>query len=1376
MFRKLFDSRLRRRERSRLRARSTRLIRALERLEPRIALSFTGSFDADTGVLAVEGSDQADVADIEVATNGELTLNGAGFTDTIVIDNPLGHPIRITVPATNHNVSAIQVRALGGDDQVHAGAMAGYMGSFSVDGGAGLDTLTIDGPSTDAPYPPEYQVTADSLIRPTSARVDYAGLEGLTVNGNAGVDRFDVASTAAGTPVTLAGGGGNDSFTIDPTGGSLGQIQGALTLDGGGDGDDLTIYGAAPGGQPYTVTSTTVSCLGSAGVSYYGFEDLELWGTPGSLTYVRSTAPNTSTLLAYGGTFLVGDSGSVQGIQGALTLGFPYYYDTANRPGTSTVVLDDSSDLTARSATLSSRRFNGGEFGFYAAGVVTGLAPATIQFADGGAAAPDAEIRAGLGADTVTVLDTTEQHVILDVGSGGDAVNVRGTTGSLEIVPASSDSPMTVCVGSLAPAGGGTLDAIRGEISITKFGAGTVAQLTLDDSGSSTPRTATIDNGAITGLAPATISTNGHARALAVRGGSGGNSFSVEPLLMPATLSSGTGDDRVFLAGSSRPILVEGQSGSDVVELGRQPAAGGLYRMSDFLSDVTVRNGAGSTYLDLRDTDASSGKQVTLDGGRITGLAPATIEAQQGVAQVALAGGAYNDTYSVRSTRPGTLTRIASGDGDDAVSLGSLANTVGGIGGVIYSGQGGADALVINDQGTATATDYGLADGSTSRQGVQLTTQDSVERVVLYAGSGGNTVRATGTALGTSTSVFTGSGNDLIDVGSLGNTFDTVRGALTVVGQGGNDTLRIWDSGGTSAQTFAIGRDYVARSGAGRVAYASVESVGVTAGSGNDVFKFADAAGVSGKIDGGSGVNTLDYSACTTGVTVNLATGTATGTGGIVHFQNVIGTPADDRITGNAAANVITARGGADVLVGGGGADTFVLADAQRTGTTVNGGGTSTIVGPNAARTWSLTGPGAGSVNGATFTGVANLNGGTANDTFKFGALGALSGKVNGGGGTNTLDYTGRSSPVTINLATSVATSTAGFLNIQAITGGTGADTLVGPNVSNKWSLTGPGSGQVGAFTFTGVENLTGGSANDTFRFGASGRVAGKVDGGGGVNTLDYSAAGVAATVDLRSNTATRTGGMLNVRAVIGSALAGDRLIGTNAASTWRITSSNAGTLNGTFSFTGVENLTGGAGVDIFQLANGAGVSGRIDGGGGGDWLDYSACTTAVSVNLALGTATRVAGGVANVRNVFGGAGGNTLTGGASGNILVGGVGADTITGGTGRSILIGGKGADKVVGGSGDDVVIGGSTGFDRNAAALASILAEWQSANPYALRINHLRLGGGLNGANTLALGVTVADDHAADVLTGGAGSDWFLEHALDTVTDLSGTEIVN
>ena len=81
----------------------------------------------------------------------------------------------------------------------------------------------------------------------------------------------------------------------------------------------------------------------------------------------------------------------------------------------------------------------------------------------------------------------------------------------------------------------------------------------------------------------------------------------------------------------------------------------------------------------------------------------------------------------------------------------------------------------------------------------------------------------------------------------------------------------------------------------------------------------------------------------------------------------------------------------------------------------------------------------------------------------------------------------------------------------------------------------------------------------------------------------------------------------------------------------------------GAFSFAGFENLLGGTASDTFKFSPAGAISGSINGGGGGDWLDYSLFTTPVSVNLATGAATRVAGAasgkVAGIQNVVGGNG-----------------------------------------------------------------------------------------------------------------------------------------
>src|SRR5439155_2126523 len=109
-----------------------------------------------------------------------------------------------------------------------------------------------------------------------------------------------------------------------------------------------------------------------------------------------------------------------------------------------------------------------------------------------------------------------------------------------------------------------------------------------------------------------------------------------------------------------------------------------------------------------------------------------------------------------------------------------------------------------------------------------------------------------------------------------------------------------------------------------------------------------------------------------------------------------------------------------------------------------------------------------------------------------------------------------------------------------------------------------------------------------------------------------------------------------------------------------------------------------------------------LDGQGGSDTLDYSRFffPNAARVNLALGTATGVAGGVSNIENV---------TGGPGDDILIGNDEANVLSGGAGRDILIGRGGADVLLGGTGDDILIGCSTDYDLDPAALEDLMAEW-------------------------------------------------------------------
>jgi Ca2+-binding RTX toxin-like protein len=178
------------------------------------------------------------------------------------------------------------------------------------------------------------------------------------------------------------------------------------------------------------------------------------------------------------------------------------------------------------------------------------------------------------------------------------------------------------------------------------------------------------------------------------------------------------------------------------------------------------------------------------------------------------------------------------------------------------------------------------------------------------------------------------------------------------------------------------------------------------------------------------------------------------------------------------------------------------------------------------------------------------------------------------------------------------------------------------------------------------------------------------------------------------------------------------------------------------------------------------------------------------SGNDIIKTAAQTFNGVLTYVNVplliFAGSGNNTLnvSGSTAGNVLVGGGGSNQLIGGQGRDILIAGAGQSTLQAGNppstnlaqGGAILIGGTTDFDTNAAALASILAEWGSTSAYMTRIDHIMgtLSGGLNGTNFLN-STTVHDNGKADTLMGGTGMDWFFAGMMDVLKNKTPDETV-
>jgi hypothetical protein len=177
--------------------------------------------------------------------------------------------------------------------------------------------------------------------------------------------------------------------------------------------------------------------------------------------------------------------------------------------------------------------------------------------------------------------------------------------------------------------------------------------------------------------------------------------------------------------------------------------------------------------------------------------------------------------------------------------------------------------------------------------------------------------------------------------------------------------------------------------------------------------------------------------------------------------------------------------------------------------------------------------------------------------------------------------------------------------------------------------------------------------------------------------------------------------------------------------------------------------LRGGAGDTTFALQGAVqNVSLSIAGGSGVNTLDYSQYVGDVMVNLQLGTATGVAGGISNIRNVTGSIGNDLLVGDANANVLIGG---------TGRNIIIGGGGADQITGGGGDNLLIGGTTDYDQNAAALDLIMEEWLQASDFATRLSALQTGGDLLSGTSIHLDSTTVHTDGLATVTPGPGNNW-------------------
>ena len=258
----------------------------------------------------------------------------------------------------------------------------------------------------------------------------------------------------------------------------------------------------------------------------------------------------------------------------------------------------------------------------------------------------------------------------------------------------------------------------------------------------------------------------------------------------------------------------------------------------------------------------------------------------------------------------------------------------------------------------------------------------------------------------------------------------------------------------------------------------------------------------------------------------------------------------------------------------------------------------------------------------------------------------------------DTLSYGTSGSAATVNLTAGSATGFASILGIDNVTGGSGNDTIAGNAAVNTLNG-GAGDDTINWTIGQGADNIDGGTGvldrlvitgsalvSDTLNVILTGAALTSVTGGtlAGIEQITLDMLGQAAGVGDRLSYGASTGNATIVLSTSGVAGA-------------------VGSASGFLSIQGVESATGGAGNDTISGDSG---NNTLIGGAGTDTLSYANATAGVSVSLSITVAQATVGAgsdtVSQFENLTGSAFNDTLSGSNGVNVLNGGLGVDTLS------------------------------------------------------------------------------------------------------------------
>jgi hypothetical protein len=901
------------------------------------------------------------------ASIDRIQISASGGNDHISIDS---------------SAAGIPISILGGsdDDTIDLSSASGNLNdlqaAMTIDGGDGSDTLTLW--DDHVSFQGIYTITNTTVSRLLFGGLTYSTIEGLTLNAPLVGSQFAIQSTHSGTLLTVNANGGDDLADLALPSGNLSSIAGPVVFNGGNDGDVVRLWdNLVAFGDGYTITSSTVSRPGFAGLTYGTIEGLNLNEQAGANTLtVSSTAAGTLTRI--NGQ----DGGDIYNVTAAAVTGVLIL-----NGGGSSVADQFNIDVGLNPITLSTG--GPGQLRFQVTGAgpiytassfssfsLLHLAPDSLTLSlNGGGSADGAADTTTLGrfGDSLTARINSFLSLSLPM-SAIHAVLVNRTTDADNLVVDFSG-------GNPIPAAGMGYDGGPGPDDQLTLQGGSFDTVTYTPSGAGSG-TVTLDSSVITytGLEPIVDTTTATNVVLnATDDGESINLVNGSDVGGMPTMEVNSGSstfERVDFANKAN-VTVNAGGGADTISIEATPAG----------TPVTVNAGAGDDTVLVRVVLSVGNPAMTLDGGDDANT---------------LQGPDVSNLFTVNALNGGTLGtqvlfsnfhNLQGGTIDDTFAFSGLAAAVSGTvdGGtgpntLDYSSDGG-EAIPVNLQSSsATRINGGAAGGFANITTLvgSAATDTLIGRDVVntWTVGGNNKGNIGGTFFFRSVESLVGGGDN--------DTFRFFSGAAkltgTIDGMGGTDKLDYASDGGisvvinlaTSAATrikggaaggfagieAAVGSAAVdtlrgpnadttwsitgTNAGkAGTFAFSKIERL--VGGTAADTFTFAAAAAATvGTIDGGGGADWLDYAALlsTDPVTVNLATGSASRVGGgaagaVLHIRHVAGGAGDDHLTGNDLGNILLGNGGNDVLTAGAGRSILVGGDGSDQ---LNGGGGQDIL------------------------------------------------------------------------------------------------------------------------------------------------------------------------------------------------------------------------------------------------------------------------------------------------------------------------------------------------------------------------------------------------------------------------------------------------